>query len=110
LSRELNNNDWHVVSVTQPHPKRLHILLDQTESTTITFPNSSQSLDLTGHLYVGGIPEVLKENMSSAVASRVSFAGCLASVFIDGQLVNLMTDSINPSGLVTPGCTGEQRR
>lgn len=103
----LNNSDWHVVSITQPHPKKLNLLLDHTESATITFPNSSQSLDLTGHLYVGGIPEVLAENVSSAIAASVSFAGCLASVFIDGQLFNLITDSIDPSGLVTPGCTGE---
>lgn len=49
----LNDNKWHVVTVSRPSSLQHTLLVDDT-LTTVTNEGSSDTLDLQGFLYLGG--------------------------------------------------------
>jgi len=46
------------------------------------------------------------KSLPTLVSSRSSYAGCLATIRVDGRLYNIFTDTITTNRFVTDQCTG----
>lgn len=101
----LSDNRWHLVEIVQTGPKMFNIIVDRNYTSTLLL-ESHNTLDLYGSLYIGGVPENIQNQLPSIIPTRKSFAGCLASLYINRRLYNLMTDVTSPSTYVTAGCSG----
>ena len=75
-------------------------------ATNINIRRSNNRLELTGELYVGGVPHNMYDELPTLVSSRSSFAGCLGTILINGRLNNIFTDTLTTNRYVTAGCTG----
>ncbi len=71
-------------------------------------------LNLNGHLYIGGLPETVRTDAPAqvwAAGLRDDFVGCLGSLSIDGNPVDLTLEStaLWARGFIRPGekCLGE---
>lgn len=102
----LGDNKWHLVDVIQTESKKFKVTIDGTHESTLLLPESRNTLDLSDSLYIGGVPENIQHRLPSIIESRKSFVGCLASLYINGQLYNLVTDVIGSSTHLVPGCSG----
>ena len=72
-------------------------------------PRAYLSVGFGEPLYVGGVPNSVKERISRElghVRNASSFAGCLADVYLNGQLVDLQRAEY--SHKVAPGCLFEE--
>jgi leucine-rich repeat transmembrane neuronal protein 1/2 len=84
---------------------RYKITVDRT-SKDIQIPGD-QRLDLTGNLYIGGLSTNMFKDVtiSSVLKSRHGFMGCLASVGLNGQSVDLVSSASNRDSVLS-SCTG----
>lgn len=104
----VNNNEWHMFEVRefeQGGRKYYKITVDRT-SKDIQIPGD-QRLDLTGNLYIGGLSTNMFKDVtiSSVLKSRHGFMGCLASVGLNGQSVDLVSSASNRNSVLS-SCTG----
>lgn len=78
---------------------------------TVTTAGSNVHLDLDGLLYLGGVRRNMYEELPKTIASKHGYEGCLASLDLNGELVDPSTsDALISSSLVEPGCTGSQSK
>ena len=63
------------------------------------------AVDLTGRLYVGGVPTSIRRRLPATIRARRGFSGCLATVVVNGRLYNIPNDATFVSNSVTAGCT-----
>ena len=105
-SSKVNDNTWHLVSLLRRHHYEFSIVVDNVTSTLRLSSNPIYRFEPTGKLHFGGVSEQDYERLPSIIKSRSNFAGCLASVKVNTQLYNLMTDNIAISDYVTIGCSG----
>ncbi|KAK7071823.1 Neurexin-2 [Halocaridina rubra] len=102
----LNDNKWHVVTVSRPSPRQ-HTLMVDDNIATVTNGITNENLDLQGFLYLGGVPPEMYTNLPRHIVSRIGFEGCLASLDLNG-------DAPDPAGKDVPiisnrvfaGCDG----
>jgi len=104
----LADNRWHFIDIRQTGPQRFTLLVDGLYSTVLLFPVSRNTLDLKDLLYIGGVPTRLQYQLPSTIVSKKGFSGCVATVVINGRLVDLLTETLTQSRYVTAGCTGNQ--
>lgn len=78
---------------------------------TVSTTGSNIHLDLDGLLYLGGVRRNMFESLPKSIASKAGFEGCLASLDVNGELVDPSgTDALIPSTLVESGCTGSSSK
>lgn len=86
---QLSDGRWHMVSILEATPKRFEIVVNKDRRFVLTFPSTQNALDLLGTFYVGGAPDAVLQRLPVAVKSRKGFTGCLATLIVDGKLVDL---------------------
>ncbi|XP_054713514.1 neurexin-1-like [Uloborus diversus] len=102
----LNDNHWHAVTIGRPSVKQ-HTLMVDDMIATVASTGSNVHLDLDGLLYLGGVPRsTYAGQLPKLVQSRHGFEGCLASLDLNGETVDPITDAVVPSTLVSTGCAG----
>ncbi|XP_076166768.1 neurexin 1 isoform X2 [Ptiloglossa arizonensis] len=99
----LNDGNWHTVSIGRPAPKR-HTLAVDDHVTAVNSQGSNENLDLDGILYIGGVEKMQYGQLPKQILSRHGFEGCLASLDLSGESTNLINDAVVPSTLVESGC------
>ncbi|XP_023227763.1 neurexin-3-like [Centruroides sculpturatus] len=99
----LNDNAWHSVTISRLLPNQHTMMVDDV-ITTLTSSGSNIHLDLDDLLYVGGVRRTMYSTLPQPVRSRYGFEGCLASVDMMGETIDLIHDAIIPSTLVSKGC------
>lgn len=102
----LNDNTWHLVAVRQIDANKFNFTIDDVQSQDLNLTAKSNTFDLIGPLYVGGLPENVfdpESPLGKAIVKR-SFSGCLASVTVDAKLYDVMQYAAESSGLIVPGC------
>ncbi|KAK0080605.1 hypothetical protein PV325_013664 [Microctonus aethiopoides] len=99
----LNDSKWHVVSIGRPSPRR-HTLAVDDHVTFADSTGSNENLDLDGILYIGGVEKSQYSQLPKHILSRHGFEGCLASLDLSGESIDLMTDAVVTSSLVESGC------
>lgn len=108
----VNNNAWHMFEVREftEGGKRFYRVMVDSKSDSIAIPND-QKLDLTGYLYIGGLPAAMFRDTSviSNIKSRHGFVGCLASVDLNGQSPDLFSTANNQAAVMS-ACTGKLDR
>ncbi|XP_064486129.1 neurexin 1-like [Ornithodoros turicata] len=97
----LNDNRWHTVSVSRSSLRQHSLVVDDTVA-TITSPGPNVHLDLDGLLYLGGVRRY--PSLPKLVSSRTGFQGCVASLDLNGEVLDPVEDAIIPSSLVSKGC------
>uniref|UniRef100_T1L145 Laminin G domain-containing protein n=2 Tax=Tetranychus urticae TaxID=32264 RepID=T1L145_TETUR len=103
----LNDGQWHSVAVGRPSLGQHTLMVDDMVS---SFTNNGPNLhlDLTGLLYLGGLPSDAYSTLPSLVVSSHGFEGCLASLDFNGETIDPTgTDAVVRSTLVSKGCSGE---
>ncbi|XP_066961792.1 neurexin 1 isoform X2 [Macrobrachium rosenbergii] len=80
----LNDNKWHVVTVSRPSPRQ-HTLMVDDNIATATNGAGDENLDLQGFLYLGGVPPEMYTSLPRHVMSKTGFEGCLASLDLNGE-------------------------
>ncbi|XP_045116786.1 neurexin-1-like isoform X2 [Portunus trituberculatus] len=80
----LNDNKWHVVTVSRPSSLQHTLLVDDTLA-TVTNGGSSETLDLQGFLYLGGVLPEMYTRLPRHIVSRSGFEGCMASLDLNGE-------------------------
>ncbi|XP_076366546.1 neurexin 1-like [Tachypleus tridentatus] len=103
--RTLNDNKWHAVTIGR-QSLRQHTLMVDDMVATVTSMGSNVHLDLDGLLYLGGVRRSMYDNLPKLVQSKHGFEGCIASLDMNGEIVNPIADAIIPSTLVSAGCAG----
>lgn len=106
---ELCDNRWHVVDVRQLSAKSFSLAVDG-ESSVLNLTTKMNTFDLTGPLYVGGLPDRLRDSDSPHAALRdvPSYSGCVGTVTISDVIVDVMLNvSEASSASVVPGCHSE---
>ncbi|XP_076318595.1 neurexin 1-like [Tachypleus tridentatus] len=103
--RTLNDNRWHAVTIGR-QSLRQHTLMVDDMISTVTSTGSNVHLDLHGLLYLGGVRRNTYNSLPKLVQSKHGFEGCLASLDLNGETVDPITDAIIPSTLVSDGCAG----
>lgn len=106
---KLNDNEWHDVSLLRPEMDRQLIHVDNNPPTVENTVGSEakQFNLLDGKLYIGGVEKTMYNVLSKLIKSRHGFQGCLASMDLNGQMPDLITDSKFKHESVLKGCTGE---
>ncbi|XP_043272551.1 neurexin-3 isoform X2 [Venturia canescens] len=99
----LNDGKWHAVSIGRPAPKRHTLAVDDHVAAVLSQGNN-ENLDLDGILYIGGVEKTQYGQLPKPIASEQGFEGCLASVDLSGESVDLMADAVVTSSLVESGC------
>ena len=106
-SPSLDDNKWHMVHVEQTSPHSFDIMVDGVP-TTINLRRTTNRIDLTGLLYIGGVREDISKDLPIFINSRRSFLGCLATLKINGHLKNLYMDAVEKStATLSQGCSGK---
>ncbi|XP_029177098.1 neurexin-1-like isoform X2 [Nylanderia fulva] len=100
---KLNDGKWHAVSIGRPASKR-HTLAVDDHVTAVNSQGSNENLDLDGILYIGGVEKTQYIQLPKQIISRHGFEGCLASLDLSGESIDLIADAVVPSSLVTSGC------
>ncbi|KAK3867252.1 hypothetical protein Pcinc_027284 [Petrolisthes cinctipes] len=102
----LNDNKWHVVTVSRPSSLQ-HTLMVDDNLATVTNIGSSDTLDLQGFLYLGGVPPEMYTMLPRHVMSRAGFEGCMASLDLNGETPDPASKDIPiMANHVFPGCEG----
>ncbi|XP_071518617.1 neurexin 1 isoform X3 [Panulirus ornatus] len=102
----LNDNKWHVVTVSRPSSLQ-HTLMVDDNIATFTSGGSSENLDLQGFLYLGGVPPEMYTKLPRHVVSRSGFEGCMASLDLNGEAPDPAGKDVPiMSNHVYPGCEG----
>lgn len=105
-SPSLCDSRWHKIDVFQTSPRSFSMQVDNQYPETLTLVMSRNTLDLTGELFIGGVPASLRSRLPSNVMSRsMGFSGCMSSMVVNEKLIDTMTDARILSPSVTPGCT-----
>ncbi|XP_034944806.1 neurexin-3 isoform X2 [Chelonus insularis] len=104
LKSRLNDGKWHAVSIERPSPKK-HTLAIDDHTTLKTIHGDNENLDLDGLLYIGGVEKLLYDRLPSHILSRHGFVGCIASLDVSGESIDLLIDAVVPSTLVESGCS-----
>ncbi|XP_076392463.1 neurexin 1 isoform X4 [Megachile rotundata] len=99
----LNDGKWHAVSIGRPAPKR-HTLAVDDHVTAVNSRGSNENLDLDGILHIGGVEKTQYGQLPEQILSKHGFKGCLASLDLSGESINLISDAVVPSSLVEHGC------
>jgi len=107
-SPSLADGMWHNVEVFQTGSRSFTVRVDGQYTDVLNLIASRNTLDLTGDLYIGGVPASVRARLPSNVLSKSNgFSGCMASTVINGRLFDLMNEARLVSSSVTPGCTSE---
>lgn len=101
----LNDNAWHSVTISRLLPNQHTMMVDDV-ITTLTTSGSNIHLDLDDLLYFGGVRRTMYNTLPQQIRSRHGFEGCLASVDMTGETIDLIHDAVIPSTLVSKGCAG----
>ncbi|XP_069165959.1 neurexin 1 isoform X1 [Procambarus clarkii] len=102
----LNDNKWHVVTVSRPSSLQ-HTLMVDDNIATVTNGGSSDNLDLQGFLYLGGVPPEMYTRLPRHVVSRSGFEGCMASLDLNGEAPDPAGKDVPiMANHVYPGCEG----
>jgi Laminin G domain len=107
-SPSLSDGAWHSIDIVQTGAKTFAMRVDRKFSDVLTMVTSRNTLDLTGQLYVGGVPTSMRARLSDGVFSKsTAFSGCMASMVVNGRLFDLLNDVSYVSSSVTRGCTSK---
>lgn len=102
--QQLNDNQWHLVSIQRPGLEQIQIRVDDEHPTISDLTGSTKlHLDLTGYLYIGGVNKSMYKDMP--VSSSHGFQGCMASMDFNEKRPNLFREA-NISFAVEEGCQG----
>ncbi|XP_042239811.1 neurexin-1-like isoform X2 [Homarus americanus] len=102
----LNDNKWHVVTVSRPSSLQ-HTLMVDDNIATVTNGGGSDNLDLQGFLYLGGVPPEMYTRLPRHVVSRSGFEGCMASLDLNGEAPDPAGKDVPiMANHVYPGCEG----
>lgn len=110
---QLNDNKWHDVSLFRPEMDEQRIRIDNHPSTVEDMKGySARHFDLKGPLYVGGlIKSRILQLSSKKIQSQDGFLGCLASLDINGERVDILRAATyieeTDKHSVKPGCSGK---
>ena len=87
--------------------QRFYRVTVDTTSTDLQIPGD-QNLDLSGYLYIGGLPASMFRDtvVTSNIRSRHGFLGCMASVDLNGQSPDLFSYTSDQSSMMR-ACTGK---
>ena len=102
-SPSLADGQWHELDLTRAGPTRFLLRIDQQEIGRLYYP----TVRLTNHehVYFGGVPESLFNQLPSSMRSLKGFSGCIATLIINGRSYNLQHIAADsPSNLIA-GCT-----
>lgn len=110
---KLNDNKWHDVSLFRPEMDEQRIRIDNNPSTVEDMKGySARHFDLKGPLYLGGLIKTRYYTLSmKTIASRNGFLGCLASLDINGERINILKAATfvgrTDKHSVIEGCSGK---
>jgi neurexin len=94
---KLNDGKWHVVEIMRMSETQHRVRVDET-ATTVSAQGGEYELDLAGgSLYIAGLPAGMfkRSHIQNVLKSRQGFMGCLASLDLNGAVVNLKKHALN---------------
>ena len=104
----LNDNKWHDLSLFRPQMDEQRIRIDNNPSTVEDMKGySARHFDLKGPLYVGGLIKHRYYQLPTKITSRNGFLGCMASLDINGEVVDILDAATFTEKAVTRGCSGK---
>ena len=105
----LNDNQWHTVQIALNERGEFTAKVDSNTPIRVTTSDGDGKLDLSGALYIAGLPEQMYKNarVANLIKSRKGFRGCLASMDLNGAVPTLQQHA-RDSQYVLDGCTGMQ--
>lgn len=105
----LDDNAWHLVVVEQLTAKSFRLTVDGVRSDDLHLTTKMNTLDLTGPLFVGGVPDSVAglDSPHGTTLSQRTYTGCLASVTVDGVLLDVAQHILESPAMVVPGCHSE---
>merc|ERR1712226_387346 len=100
----LHDGQWHDVTINR-NEEWLALKVDNSPVITSYLFKGASKLDTNGLLYLGGTPAMMqsKNHITSSPASPSAsegFSGCLRSIFVDKQPVNLFTNELTKNSVV----------
>ena len=106
---KLNDNRWHTVQIALNELGQFTAKVDSTP-VHVTTSDGDGRLDLTGALYIAGLPEQMfrDSRVTNLIKSRKGFRGCLASMDLDGAVPDLPNHAHDKQYIVD-GCTGKTK-
>ena len=113
LRYPVNDNRWHDVAIIRQDLNRQLLEVDGV-SVVDDLPAETRAVhfDTGDELYVGGVPVHAYNTLPKQVRSRDGFRGCLASLELDREVINLFD---NPFGIpeiyrrmIVSGCDDEE--
>lgn len=104
---KLNDNKWHDVWIQRISGNQHEVRVDNTTHTVST-SNRDNKFDLSGSLYIGGLPEEMFNHrlIKNVLKSKHGFVGCLASFDLNGAVPEL-TQHSRDSPYIHDGCKGK---
>ncbi|TRY91604.1 hypothetical protein DNTS_021762, partial [Danionella cerebrum] len=105
--KPLNDSVWHSVMISRDRDNLHTLRVDSRASSHSSL--GARNLDLTGDLFIGGVPELMYRDLPRLVQARAGFQGCLASLDLNGKMSDLMSDALVCVGQVERGCGGPSR-
>ncbi|XP_053386148.1 uncharacterized protein LOC123539409 isoform X3 [Mercenaria mercenaria] len=103
-TKMLNDNMWHTVIVSLRNGQ-FSVRADN-ENIDVTTSDGDRRLDLSGSLYIGGLPASMfsSPKVDNLIESKKGFRGCLASMDLNGAVPDLLRFA-NDRQSVLNGCT-----
>lgn len=105
-SKNLNDNNWHSVSIIRSIFNHHSLRVDD-QVDTLTYRGVNTHLILRGLLYFGGAPSEVYFDLPNAVKSSNGFEGCFANIALNHEVLDPTSPDqvVIGSTLVSSGCS-----
>ncbi|GAB1597700.1 neurexin-2-like isoform X5 [Argonauta hians] len=101
----LNDNQWHLVSLSRLERNSQLFRVDINPTEMIPILNGkSIHFDLEGSLYLGGTKKTIFANLPKTIRSKHGFQGCMASIDLNDIYPKVLTNATRVHGQVLAGC------
>ncbi|XP_029634772.1 neurexin-3 isoform X2 [Octopus sinensis] len=106
----LNDNQWHLVSLSrlEKNSQLFRVDINPTERIRV-LDGKAIHFDLEGPLYLGGVKKTVFADLPKSIRSKHGFQGCMASIDLNDIYPKVLTNATHLHGPVIAGCKGPNR-
>jgi len=102
----LADNKYHSVWIRRPTRYEQMIIVDNYHKVSSSGIGDNYHLNLDGILFLGGVRSNMYKDLPKPLLSEFGFQGCLASLELNGDVVDPAKDALVTSPAVSEGCQG----
>jgi len=100
----LADNKYHSVWIRRPTRYEQMIIVDNYHKVSSSGMGDNYHLNLDGILFLGGVRSNMYKDLPNPLLSQFGFQGCLASLELNGDVVDPAKDALVTSPAVSEGC------